>query len=92
MSKKALIAWDKLCCPKTTGGLKFMDIQTWNNAAICKLFLSLSKKDKLWVRWVHIFYVKGSQVSEAQAKQASWVVQKSLKAKKNLVINWLQGM
>ncbi|PHT72947.1 hypothetical protein T459_23732 [Capsicum annuum] len=33
-SKKALIAWEKLCYPKSSGGLNFLNICTWNKAAI----------------------------------------------------------
>ncbi|XP_059285877.1 uncharacterized protein LOC132039408 [Lycium ferocissimum] len=48
-SKKALIAWDKLCSAGVTAGLNMLDINMWNKAAICKLLWTLSKKkDKLW--------------------------------------------
>lgn len=78
-SKKALIAWEKLCCPKSSGGLNFLDVNTWNKAAIGKCLWNLrKKKDKLWVEWIHIYYGKG--VLGLQAKQASWIVQRILKA------------
>ncbi|KAK6797907.1 hypothetical protein RDI58_005609 [Solanum bulbocastanum] len=40
-SKKALIAWEKLCWPKASGGMYFLDVFTWNNAAIGKLLWNL---------------------------------------------------
>lgn len=36
ISKKALIAWDRLCHPKSAGGLGLLDIYAWNRAAIYK--------------------------------------------------------
>ncbi|XP_059301911.1 uncharacterized protein LOC132053828 [Lycium ferocissimum] len=40
-SKKSLIAWDKLCYPKVTGGLNILDVKVWNKAAICKLLWTM---------------------------------------------------
>ncbi|XP_075108874.1 uncharacterized protein LOC142180713 [Nicotiana tabacum] len=84
-SKKALIAWDKICLPKSTGGLNVVDIYTWNKVDILKHFWNLcKKKDRLWVQWVHSYYIKGAQVWESYAPQASWLIQKILKAKQYL--------
>lgn len=33
-SNKALIAWERMCWPKSSWGLNFLDLYTWNNAAI----------------------------------------------------------
>lgn len=58
-SKRALVAWDKLCLPKAAGGWNLTCIKLWNQAAICKLLWNIAKKkDKLWVKWVHEFYIK----------------------------------
>lgn len=46
-SRKALVAWRNMCKPQTTGGLKVINIFTWNRAAICKLLWAVEqKKDK----------------------------------------------
>ncbi|CAN4117930.1 unnamed protein product [Withania somnifera] len=83
-SKKSLIAWEKLCCSKACGGLNFLDVFDWNKAAIGKLLWNLcKKKDKLWVEWIHTYYGKEG-VWGVQAKQASWIVQRILKAHKHL--------
>ncbi|KAH0652432.1 hypothetical protein KY289_030110 [Solanum tuberosum] len=72
VSKKALLAWDKLCMPKTAGGVNFLNISAWNKAAFCKLLWNLShKKDMVWVKLVHMYYVKGGTLWEANTKQAS---------------------
>lgn len=82
-SKKSLIAWEKLCCPKKCGGLNLLDVFAWNKAAIGKLLWNLCKKDKLWVEWIHTYYGQEG-VWGIQAKQASWLVQRILKAYKHL--------
>lgn len=85
LTKKAPIAWEKVCWPRSVGGFNVLHIETWNKAAICKLLWNLcTKKNKLWVRWVHIYYVKGRQIWEVETKQASWIQNKILKAKKYL--------
>lgn len=50
----------------------------WNNAAIYKLLWAVAKKeDKLLVRWIHDFYIKGRDLSNMNSpKQASWLVRK----------------
>ncbi|XP_019236925.1 PREDICTED: uncharacterized protein LOC109217149 [Nicotiana attenuata] len=82
-TRKALIAWNGLCLPKTAGGLNFMDIGLWNEAAICKLLWNIcTRKEKLWVHWVHTYYIKGQAVWEVNAKNASWAMQQVFQAKK----------
>ncbi|XP_070004803.1 uncharacterized protein LOC142163305 [Nicotiana tabacum] len=39
------------------------------------------KKDKLWVQWIHIYYIKDGSIWDARATQASWLVKKILKVK-----------
>ncbi|XP_075083357.1 uncharacterized protein LOC142167100 [Nicotiana tabacum] len=81
--QKALLAWDKLCQPKVAGGLNLLDIEAWNKAAVCKLLWNLcKKKDKMWVQWIHIYYKKHNSLWSAEPKQASWIMQRILKAKK----------
>ncbi|XP_019251421.1 PREDICTED: uncharacterized protein LOC109230371 [Nicotiana attenuata] len=49
LSKKTLLAWDKICMPRSADGLNILDLSVWNKAAICKLLWNLcQKKDKLW--------------------------------------------
>lgn len=51
-SRKALLAWERVCMPKTAGGYNVLEISTWNKAAICKLLWNLcKKKDKLVLKW-----------------------------------------
>ncbi|XP_075074519.1 uncharacterized protein LOC142162107 [Nicotiana tabacum] len=86
-SKRALLSWDKVCPPKTAGGFHVLDIQIWNKAAICKLLWNLCrKKDKLWVRWIHLYYGKKQEVWDIKPRNASWIVQKIIKAKRYIEV------
>lgn len=51
VTKKTLLAWDRLCWPKAAWGLNTLDIGIWNRATICKLLWNLcKKKDKMWIQ------------------------------------------
>jgi len=59
ITKRALIAWDKVCLPKSVGGMNLINIRMWNQAAIAKTCWDLAhKSDKLLIRWIHSFYIK----------------------------------
>ncbi|XP_019264619.1 PREDICTED: uncharacterized protein LOC109242218 [Nicotiana attenuata] len=79
-SRKALIAWDRICQPKATGGL---DVKIWNKAALLKYLWALAmKKDTLWIKWAHIYYIKNRPIEEINTpKNAAWVVRKIIEAK-----------
>ncbi|XP_075111508.1 uncharacterized protein LOC142181830 [Nicotiana tabacum] len=42
-TRKALIVWEKLCCPRVTGGLNFTNVELWNKVSICKLLWNICK-------------------------------------------------
>ncbi|XP_075096596.1 uncharacterized protein LOC142174658 [Nicotiana tabacum] len=84
ISKKALLAWEKVCQPRSAGGFNIMDIGLWNKAAVSKQFWNLCKeKNKLWIQWVHCYYIKNKHIWEVQLNQASWIMRKIVKAKEN---------
>lgn len=67
VSKRALVAWDKVCAPKSAGGLHILSLVEWNIAAVAKLLWNIHcKADKLWVKWVHMYFLKGQDVMEYQ--------------------------
>ncbi|GFZ19684.1 hypothetical protein Acr_28g0003890 [Actinidia rufa] len=46
--KKPLVAWKDVCCPKSEGGLGFIDLHAWNLALLSKSLWNLQfKKDPL---------------------------------------------
>ncbi|XP_062075913.1 uncharacterized protein LOC133780047 [Humulus lupulus] len=53
------VAWEQLCKSKSEGGLGIRNSLLWNTAAIAKYVWAIaSKKDNLWVRWIHSVYLK----------------------------------
>ncbi|XP_062118799.1 uncharacterized protein LOC133832476 [Humulus lupulus] len=54
-----LVAWNSVCTPKAAGGLGFRKISEWNFASLGKYVWAIaSKKDNLWVKWIHSIYLK----------------------------------
>lgn len=52
-----LVPCDRMCVPKKVGSLNIIDVEAWNKIAIGKLLWNLAQKT-VWVKWVHIYYVK----------------------------------
>ncbi|XP_070057679.1 uncharacterized protein [Nicotiana tomentosiformis] len=83
---KSLVAWSKMCMPKSAEGLNLTNLKLWNKAAMITICWDLkTKKDTLWIKWIHEYYIK-SQTLESMTipQQASWMVKKILKARDNL--------
>lgn len=98
-SRKALVAWDKLCLPRSAGGLNIIDIFKWNKAALCKLLWAVAlKEDRLWIQWIHGIYIKTQDLMQMKTpQQASWLVKKIFEARQWLAeagdpITMLEGM
>ncbi|OIT40013.1 hypothetical protein A4A49_51747 [Nicotiana attenuata] len=85
-SRKALIAWDRICQPKVTGGLNVINMKIWNKAALLKHLWALAmKKDTLWIKWAHIYYIKNRPIEDVTTpKNAAWVVRKIIEAKEEI--------
>lgn len=83
-SRRALVAWDILCQPKSTGALNLLNFFMWNKAAICKLLWCVAKKkEALWVQRIHHFYIKGRDLANISSpKQASWLVRRIFDARR----------
>ncbi|XP_070031575.1 uncharacterized protein [Nicotiana tomentosiformis] len=77
-SKRALISWDKICMPTSTGRLNVINFLWWNKAAICKLMWAIhTKKDALWIKWIHAVYIKKQDFNTMSTpSQACWLVRK----------------
>ncbi|XP_058726861.1 uncharacterized protein LOC131598262 [Vicia villosa] len=78
ISKKAPIAWEQVCEPKNAGGLNITALATWNKATMGKLLWNIqAKADKLWIKWLDTYYIKGQDLNTWQvAATCSWVVKK----------------
>ncbi|XP_060182394.1 uncharacterized protein LOC132612068 [Lycium barbarum] len=73
ITKRALVAWDKCCLPKSMGGMNLINLQLWNRAVLAKTCRDLDhKQDKLWIKCIHAYYIKGGQIHDMVIhKQAS---------------------
>ena len=60
------------------GRWNVIDLNCWNQTALSKQFWNLTnKKDVLWAKWVHEYYIKGINVLLIEVpSQASWIVRK----------------
>ncbi|XP_070032956.1 uncharacterized protein [Nicotiana tomentosiformis] len=88
-SKRALIAWDKICMPLSARGLNVLDVSNWNKATLCKLIWAINaKKDTMWIQWIHRFYIKGEDIMSMHTpKQACWLVRKIFDTREWLIQN-----
>ncbi|CAK8568638.1 unnamed protein product [Lathyrus sativus] len=75
-SRKSPIAWKNVCKPRRKGGLDVLDLSDWNSVCLTKLLWNLcNKKDTLWVKWIHAFYFKTTDIMQVQEKQGmSWIL------------------
>ncbi|XP_070035459.1 uncharacterized protein [Nicotiana tomentosiformis] len=75
-----------MCMPKSAGGLNLTNLKLWNKAAIIKICWDLkTKKDTLWIKWIHEYYIKVHTLENMTIpQQASWMVKKILGARDNL--------
>ncbi|XP_062117765.1 uncharacterized protein LOC133831475 [Humulus lupulus] len=78
-----LVAWHTICNSKTGGGLGFKRVVDWNIAAIGKYIWAIaSKKDNLWVKWIHNIYLKQLDWWDYKAPLASsWYWRKMVAVK-----------
>lgn len=70
----ALVAWQEVCKPRRSGGLGIHNSLCWNEAFIGKQVWDLAtKKDNLWVKWMHGVYLKRQDIWNATApNDSSW--------------------
>ncbi|XP_058785046.1 uncharacterized protein LOC131659953 [Vicia villosa] len=82
-SRKAPIAWDKICDPNSAGGLSIVSLLEWNKVSMLKLLWNIQdKKDKLWVKWLDAYYIKGKNVRHwIVPADSSWIVKQIMKSR-----------
>lgn len=83
ISKKALASWERVCAPKSVGGLGLANLKVWNKAAIAKNYWDLAhKQDKLWIKWIHAYYIKGQEIETMTIPlNACWMLRKIMEAR-----------
>ncbi|KAH0686277.1 hypothetical protein KY289_017035 [Solanum tuberosum] len=68
------------------GGLNLINIRMWNKIAIAKTTWDLAhKQDKLWIRWIHTYYIKANIIESAPIPaQESWMIRKIIATRNTL--------
>ena len=79
--RKAAVSWSQLVLPYSKGGLNLKDMYIWNKVATLKHLWNIArKKDNLWVKWVHSYYIKSHEVHDVRVSiHASWSFKKIIK-------------
>ncbi|XP_062093461.1 uncharacterized protein LOC133799462 [Humulus lupulus] len=69
-----LTYWSTICLPNAFGGLGFGEGSKWNKAMLGKYIWAIShQQEALWVKWVHVVYLKGQNFGQYQLKvDTSW--------------------
>lgn len=77
-SKKPCVSWKRVCQDLKSGGLAIKSFVTWNYAAILKqLCAPQFKKERLWVKWIHAYYVRGRDLLSCHfPNDVSWILRK----------------
>ncbi|XP_048503085.2 uncharacterized protein LOC125498836 [Beta vulgaris subsp. vulgaris] len=91
--KAGNVAWEKICTPKSAGGLGFRDIFKWNRACLGRYVWAIStKQDSVWLKWVHSVYLKGGYWWEYTPNtSSSWYWRKLCQVKEQLKQSFTQA-
>lgn len=78
---KSKVSWEVICRPKDEGGLGIRSLDSWNKALMSThLWNLLSRKESLWVKWIHCYRLKHYNFWEIRVKNdASFAWRKLLK-------------
>lgn len=67
--RNSLVVGNVLHLPKSCGGWNLINMQIWSNVAKMKLLWAIEfKRDKLWVKCVHAYYIKRVVVTTVTIK------------------------
>lgn len=79
-SHKSPVAWKTICRSRTQGGLGLIDLTLWNQANLLKLLWNIcNKTDILWIRRVHVCYLRNIDVLNAGVKtNNTWIMKNIL--------------
>ncbi|GKB25951.1 hypothetical protein Tco_0865352, partial [Tanacetum coccineum] len=71
---KANVSWDIVCRKRIEGGLGVRRIYTFNKALmVSHLWNLISSKESLWVKWIHVYKLKGHSFWEVSCRSnLSW--------------------
>ncbi|XP_057965889.1 uncharacterized protein LOC131156317 [Malania oleifera] len=85
--KRSLVAWKEVCLPKVEGGLGILDLKNWNNTLLTKTLWNIhSKKDSLWTKWVHHYYLKETEIWDVSPNKGDSCLFKKIMELKNQIV------
>lgn len=86
-SKRKLVSWEKVCMPRVVGGLNILNLYNWNKATVAKqLWVIASKVVNLWIKQVHIYYIKGEPLETCNIpRNAIWVIRKIFESRRTIM-------
>lgn len=89
IKKKSLVAWKNICKPKCHGGLDIINFSLWNVTTMVKCLWNLCRKaDNLWVKWIHMFYIKGRDILQLDSKTTwSWIFKNIMTQRELIELN-----
>ncbi|XP_060200141.1 uncharacterized protein LOC132628374 [Lycium barbarum] len=69
--------------PLAGGCLNLANLTIWNKAATAKMCWDLEhKQDKLWIKWIHSYYIKGQDFNTYPVpQQACWMTRKIMSSR-----------
>lgn len=80
-------SWADICTPKEEGGLGLRDSKTWNKAILLRILWDIhSNKNNLWIKWIHVYYLKDRDVWSWQHGSADHPLFKNIQSLRNSLI------
>ena len=61
-SRSNFVRWEKICLPKSEGGLGLRRMKDLNEACLLKLAWSVSTESSLWANWLSASYCRGKSI------------------------------
>lgn len=88
--KKPAIAWSEVCKETQCGGLGIKAFVPWNQALIVKQLWAIAHdKERLWVRWIHAYYIRGRNVLHCHILlDTSWMLRKIMGTRTFVIYFW----
>lgn len=69
--------------PRICGGMNLQYFETWNKAALIKYLWSIARgKERLWIKWVHTYFIKGRGIECPILKCVGWMTKKIIESRK----------
>lgn len=85
---RAKVAWADICKPKIEGGLGLRNCKNWNIAMLFKVLWDLhNAKQVLWIKWVHVYYLKKRSIWDWTCEKADPPIFKKLEKIRNVLLD-----